>query len=162
MSNLFQGMALGTWREGRESNVVDGGAPFYGTYECADGEYVALGAIEPQFYALLRRLAGLDDEDFAAQIDRTRWPRLREKVAAVIRTKTRAEWCALMEGSDACFAPVLAASEAPKHAHLAARGSFVEVDGVTQPAPAPRFSRTPSAIRRPRLETLEAAIAGWR
>lgn len=153
--------ASGRWSDRREANLLDGGAHFYGAYECADGEFVAIGAIEPQFYAELRRRAGLDDLAFEAQMDAEGWPTLKAKLAAVFRKKTRAEWCALMEGTDVCFAPVLALSEAPHHPHMAARGAFVDRNGVTQPAPAPRFSRTPSAIRDAEMADLATVTAAW-
>ena len=139
--------ALGMWDASqRESNMLDGGAHFYDTYECADGEYVSIGSIEPQFYALLKELAGLSEEDFGNQNDPSRWPALKEKLAAVIRQKTQAQWCDLMEGTDVCFAPVLNFMDAPKHPANVARDTYIEVDGITQPAPAPRFSRTPSTV----------------
>lgn len=139
--------ALGMWDASqRESNMLDGGAHFYDTYECADGEYVSIGSIEPQFYALLKELAGLSEEDFGNQNDPSRWPALKEKLAAVIKQKTQAQWCDLMEGTDVCFAPVLNFMDAPKHPANVARDTYIEVDGITQPAPAPRFSRTPSTV----------------
>jgi alpha-methylacyl-CoA racemase len=143
---MLYGMhAAGFLTSERGENLLDGGAHFYGTYACADGKYVAVGAIEPRFHAELLRRCGIDDPDFEAQLDRDRWPRLREKLAAVFRTRTRDEWCAILEGTDACFAPVLDWEEAPRHPHNVARGTFVTVDDVVQPAPAPRFDRTPSA-----------------
>jgi alpha-methylacyl-CoA racemase len=139
--------AMGAWNaDERADNHLDGGAPFYGCYQCADGEYVALGALEPQFYGLLREKAGLADEVFDEQHDRARWPEMRARLAEVLRGRTRDEWCELMEGSDACFAPVLRFTEAHRHRAARARGSYIELDGVQQPAPAPRFSRTPSAV----------------
>ena len=158
MSMFFDLTAMGRWTEGRESNFLDGGAHFYGVYECACGKFISIGSIEPQFYALLRQLAGLKDPGFEAQMDRTAWPTLRRKLADVFKTKTRDEWCKIMEGTDVCFAPVLTMAEAPEHPHMAARKIFVNRHGVTQPAPAPRFSRTPSAIR----ETVTADIASLR
>jgi len=145
--------AAGQWSNQRGENMLDGGAPFYDTYACADGKYVAIGAIEPQFYALLRERCGIaDDPVFDAQMDTARWPLLKLRMADLFRTRTRDEWCALLEGSDACFAPVLDWDEAPAHPHNVARGTFVEVDGMVQPAPAPRFSRSapgaPSAAPR--------------
>lgn len=128
--------------------MLDGGSHFYGAYECADGRYVSVASAEPQFYALLRRKTGLDDPAFDAQLDQRCWPELKQRIAAVFRTRTRAEWCALMEGSDVCFAPVLAWDEAPSHPHNQARQAFIEVAGVVQPAPAPRFDRTPAAPPR--------------
>ena len=132
------------------TNLLDTGAHFYDVFECADGRYVSIGAIEPQFYALLLSITGLDnDPEFAHQMDATRWPALKVKLAAVMRTKTSAEWCALMEGTDVCFAPVLTMSEAARHPHNVARSTFVELDGVMQPAPAPRFSRTAAKVSSP-------------
>ncbi|MBL6749789.1 MAG: CoA transferase [Nevskia sp.] len=141
--------ASGYWTNKREDNLLDGGAHFYGMYECADGKFVSIGSIEPQFYALLLKLAGLDEKEFTPQMDRARWPELRKRLAAVMRTRTRDQWCQVMEGSDVCFAPVLDWSEAPQHPHNRARNTFIEIDGVTQPAPAPRFSRTPPKVQRP-------------
>lgn len=147
---MFYGFkASGAWTEGRRSNLLDGGAHFYDTYQCSDGKWVSIGSIEPQFYALLLEKTGISDPAFKAQMDRGAWPDLKAKLAAVIATKTRDEWCALMEATDVCFAPVLDLDEAPRHAHNVARQTFVEVAGVTQPAPAPRFSRTPGAIQGP-------------
>lgn len=133
----------------REANLLDGGAHFYRTYECADGKHVAVGALEPKFYALLREKAGLDDAAFDDQNDARRWPSLTERMRAVFRTRSRAEWCEILEGTDACFAPVLTMSEVGRHPHIAARESIVEFGGVRQSAPAPRFSRTPSSIQSP-------------
>jgi alpha-methylacyl-CoA racemase len=144
-TNFYAGRASGRYNTERGANLVDGGAHFYDTYACADGKFISIGAIEPQFYALLRESCGLHDPAFDAQMDRSRWPQLKERLAAVFRTRTRAEWCRLLEGTDTCFAPVLDWDEAPRHPHNRARGTFVEVDGVVQPAPAPRFSRTQSA-----------------
>lgn len=134
--------AFGSWSGRREANLLDGGAPFYDTYACADGKFISIGSIEPQFYAQLLQLAGTDDPAFDAQMQRAAWPALSEKFAAIFKTRTRDAWCELMEGTDVCFAPVLDMGEAPRHPHNQARATFVEVDGVTQPAPAPRFSRT--------------------
>ena len=134
----------------RGVNLLDTGAHFYDVYECADGEYVSIGSIEPQFYAELMRLTGLaDDPDFAKQMDREQWPALKERLSAVFREKSRDEWCGIMEHTDVCFAPVLRMEEAAQHPHNVARGTFVEVGGLTQPAPAPRFSRTTAGIDRP-------------
>lgn len=146
---MFHGFqAAGGWDESRrEANMLDGGAHFYDTYECADGEYVSIGSIEPQFYALLLEKAGLDPAEFADQHNRDKWPEMSEKLAAVFRTRTQAEWCDIMEGTDVCFAPVLNFIDAPKHPANVAREVYIEVDGVTQPAPAPRFSRTPASVR---------------
>lgn len=148
MSVMYGLRASGIWSDERDANLLDGGAHFYDVYETADGKFVAVGALESQFYALLIEHLGLkDDPDFAAQMDRSAWPRLSEKIAAAIKTKSRDEWSALLEGKDACFAPVLNMAEAPSHSHNAARETFVEFGGLVQPAPAPRFSRTPAAIQ---------------
>jgi alpha-methylacyl-CoA racemase len=134
----------------RGNGMLDTGAPFYDAYRCADGEYVSVGSIEPQFYAELLRLTGLtDDADFAAQMDKSRWPERKARLAEIFASKTRDEWCALMEHTDVCFAPVLTLSEAAAHPHNVARQTFVEVAGITQPGPSPRFSRTTVAIERP-------------
>ncbi|MDB5816474.1 MAG: Alpha-methylacyl-CoA racemase [Rhizobacter sp.] len=137
--------AAGQWNNQRGENLLDGGAHFYDTYACGDGKYVAIGAIEPQFYAKLRDLCGIDDPTFDDQHDAALWPLLKLRMADVFRTKKRDEWCQLLEGTDACFAPVLDWDEAPQHPHNMARETFVTVDGVVQPAPAPRFSRTPAS-----------------
>ncbi|HPU53582.1 MAG TPA: CaiB/BaiF CoA-transferase family protein [Burkholderiaceae bacterium] len=165
LSAMMYGMrARGVWSTQRGENLLDGGAHFYGTYACADGKYVAIGAIEPQFYAKLRELCGIDDPAFDAQMDSARWPVLKHRLTDVFRTRTRDEWCALLEGSDSCFAPILDWDEAPKHPHNVARSTFVEVDGVTQPAPAPRFSRTsadrPKAGSAAGADT-EAVLRDW-
>ena len=138
--------AHGTWSDQRGANLLDGGAHFYDTYACADGKFISIGAIEPQFYALLLKLAEIDDPQFDAQMDPCQWPALSEKIAAVFLTRSREGWCRLLEGTDACFAPVLDMAEAPQHPHNVARATFIEVGGVTQPAPAPRFSRTAPEI----------------
>ncbi len=143
--------SIGLFDENRRgTNLLDTGAPFYDVYRCADGEYVSVGSIEPQFYAELLRLTGLEgDTEFARQMDKSAWPHLKQRIAEVFATKSREEWCSLMEGSDVCFAPVLTMSEAAQHPHNVARGTFVEVAGMQQPAPAPRFSRTPGEIAFP-------------
>ncbi len=145
---MFHGFeAMGLWDASeRESNMLDGGAHFYDTYECADGEYVSIGSIEPQFYALLKELLGLSEEDFGAQNDAAQWPAMKERLAGVIKQKTQAQWCEIMEGTDVCFAPVLNFLDAPKHPANVARDTYIELDGIVQPAPAPRFSRTPSTV----------------
>ncbi len=146
LSAMFYGLkAAGAWRNERGVNLLDSGAHFYDTYRCADGRYVAVGAIEPQFHAELLARLGLDPAEFKRQLDPSRWPQHKARLAQVFATRTRDEWCAVLEGSDACFAPVLDWDEAPRHPHNAARGTFVEVDGVVQPAPAPRFSRSAAA-----------------
>ncbi len=151
MTMFWSMMQTGMFNENeRGTNLLDTGAHFYDAYECADGKYISVGSIEPQFYAELLRLTGLkDDEEFAAQMDSTRWPALKERIAKLFSTKTQAEWCELMEHTDVCFAPVLTMSEAFEHPHNVARQTFLEIDGVRQPAPAPRFSRTPGEIARP-------------
>jgi alpha-methylacyl-CoA racemase len=136
--------AFGSWSDAREANMLDGGAPFYDTYACLDGKFLSVGAIEPQFYAQLLAITGATDPDFRKQWRQERWPELKAKFAALFATRTRDDWCALLVGTDACVAPVLDMAEAPAHPHNAARASFIEIDGVTQPAPAPRFSRTPA------------------
>ncbi|MEG3586710.1 MAG: CaiB/BaiF CoA-transferase family protein [Actinomycetota bacterium] len=140
--------AMGIWGK-RGTNMLDTGAPFYDVYECADGEYISLGSIEPQFYSELMRITELDQEEMHKQMDRNNWTSMKEKIAQRIRTKTRADWEELMEGTDVCFAPVLSTQEAYEHPHNQERETFVEVAGIMQPAPAPRFSRTPGAISSP-------------
>ena len=162
MSMIWGFRAAGVWRDERGVNMLDTGAHFYDTYETADGKYMAVGAIEPQFYAELRRLAGLaDDAALDAQMDPGEWPGLKARVAAAFRTRTRDEWCALFDGSDACVSPVLSMAEAPGHAHNAARGTFIEAGGFVQPAPAPRYSATPA--RAPAMagaDDTDAVLAG--
>ncbi|HVU73618.1 MAG TPA: CaiB/BaiF CoA-transferase family protein [Mycobacteriales bacterium] len=138
--------AEGMWNDEPGSNVLDLAAPFYNVYETADGRYVTVGAGEPKFYAELIRIMGLPEELVRAQHDEASWPAAKRQLADAFRTRTFAEWRALLDASDSCFAPVLTLAEAPHHAHLRARGTFVEVEGVTQPAPAPRFDRTPGSI----------------
>jgi alpha-methylacyl-CoA racemase len=140
--------AMGIFEETRGTNLLDSGAPFYDVYECADGEYVSIGSIEPQFYAELLRLTGLEGEDLPHQMDKSHWQPMKDRFAAIFKSKTRDEWCQVMEGSDVCFAPVLRMSEAVEHPHNVHRGLFVERDGVVQPAPSPRFSATPGQIQR--------------
>jgi alpha-methylacyl-CoA racemase len=155
----------------RGTNLLDTGAHFYDVFECADGEWVSIGSIEPQFYALLLEKTGLtagmgatDAAEFAAQMDRSKWPELKEKLAAVFRTKTRAQWNEIMEGTDVCYAPVLRMSEAARHPHNVARTTFIDVGGITQPAPAPRYSRTPTNVPTPPAhagEHTRAVLADW-
>lgn len=165
LMSMFYGLKeTGRWKDARGVNALDGGAPFYNPYQCADGHWISLGPIEPQFYALLLDKAGITDPQFKLQMDRTHWPELRDKLAAIIATRSRADWCALLEGTDACFAPVLSLSEAPNHPHNVARQAFVKVAGVVQPAPAPRFSVTPGAVQGPPPDVgadNEAALADW-
>jgi alpha-methylacyl-CoA racemase len=148
MAMMYGMRASEIWTDDRDANMLDGGAHFYDTYETKDGKYVSIGSIEPQFYALLMEKTGLkDDPAFAAQMLKPHWPELSQKLAAVIKTKTRDEWSTLMEGTDVCFAPVLTMGEAPSHPHNVARATFIEIDGVVQPNAAPRFSRTPGAVQ---------------
>ena len=140
---------LGVWSDERESNLVDGGAPFYDTYETADGRYVAIGAMEPQFWEELLRVTGLDGGTLPDRMDRAQWPELRRRLAAVFRTRTQQEWTAAAAGSDACLTPVLSLAEAPGHPLNTGRGVFLERDGIVEPAPAPRFSRTPAGPPEP-------------
>jgi alpha-methylacyl-CoA racemase len=152
---LHGARASGGWIDDRGSNTIDGGAHFYDTYATADGKFVSVGAIEPQFYKLLLDKLDLqDDPAFAAQRDRAQWPQLKARLAALFLTRTRDEWCDLLEGSDACFAPVLSLAEAPLHPQAHARESFVELAGIIQPAPAPRYSETP--LDPPREARFEA------
>ncbi|MEV5123161.1 CaiB/BaiF CoA-transferase family protein [Streptomyces decoyicus] len=149
LTAMIHGMlAAGGWQDRRSANLFDGGAPFYGAYETADGGYMAVGALEQRFYGEFIRLLGIGQEA-PSRDDLAAWGELRTTIAARFKTRTREEWTAVFEESDACVAPVLSLREAPQHPHLAARGTFVEHSGLTQPAPAPRFSRTPGAVRRP-------------
>ncbi|MER6349446.1 CaiB/BaiF CoA transferase family protein [Streptomyces sp. NPDC001595] len=164
LSTMIHGMlAAGSWQDHRGANLLDGGCPFYGTYETADGRYMAVGALEPQFYDRFTELLGLDDQA-PPRHDITRWDELRDLVAARFKSRTRDEWTAVFEGSDACVAPVLSLREAPHHPHLAARGTFTDHGGIPQPAPAPRFSATPTAVRtgpaRPGADT-ETVAREW-
>ncbi len=163
MTYFFGYRAGGHW-PGRGQSVTGGGSPFYAVYETSDGKYVSVGAAEPKFYAELLRLTGLDGAGLPDRGDRAHWPAIRARLAEVFRTRTRDAWCALLEASEACFAPVLSMEEAVAHPHNRARGTFVEVDGMVQPAPAPRFSRTPAARPTPGVEPgvdLRAALQGW-
>lgn len=147
MAMFFSMMHVGLFSTERGTNLLDTGAHFYDVYETKDGKYVSIGAIEPQFYAELIQKAGLDPHYFAEQLNFSKWPDYKARLVEIFKTKTRDEWCAVMEGSDVCFAPVLSIAEAPNHPHNQARGTFITVDGVLQPAPAPRFSRTPTEIQ---------------
>jgi alpha-methylacyl-CoA racemase len=148
LMSIFFGLdAMGGWGP-RGTNILDGGAHFYNVYETSDGEYVSIASYEPKFYVNLLRILGLGDLDPAAQMDRAQWPALKERFAAIFRGKTRAEWVAFFAGTEVCFAPILRMSEARAHPHNVARETFIEVDGAPQPAPAPRFDRTPSEVRR--------------
>ena len=150
LTTFLHGMSsVGAWPGERGTNLLDGGAPFYDVYEAADGRYVSIGALEDKFYAELLAVLGLADAGLPERHDPANWPELRSRIAAAVATRTRDEWAALAEGTDACLAPVLAPGEAPEHGHNAERRTFVEVDGVAQPAPAPRFGRTPAATPGP-------------
>ncbi len=150
LASIFYGLtAAGSWTDQRGANLLDGGAPFYDTYETADGRYVSIGALEPKFFAEMAQRIGLDERFVKRQYDRKLWPEMRAAMAAILRGKTRDEWCTLLEGSDACFAPVLTIEEAPRHAHALSRGAFVEVAGGVQPGPAPRFERSGSRPPQP-------------
>jgi alpha-methylacyl-CoA racemase len=167
LAAMFHGMrASGDWSDERGTNLLDTGAYFYEVYETSDGRYISLGALDARSHELLVRLTGLvgDGDPVPDPDDRSAWPGMKTRLAALVRTKTRDEWCRLLEGTDACFAPVLESGEAPDHPHNRARGTFVDVDGVTQAAPAPRFSRTAPGPpgRPPRAgEHSEEALASW-
>lgn len=154
LSPFFGLMAMNMWTTDRFSNRLDGGAFYYGSYECSDGKYISIGSLEPQFYDLLLEKAEITDPEFQEQLDEAAWPAKREKLNQLFKTRTRQQWCDIMEGTDVCFAPVLDLKEAPVHPHNIDRKTFVELDGVVQPAPAPRFSRTQGEIQGP------AAMAG--
>jgi alpha-methylacyl-CoA racemase len=164
MAAIYGLRGAGVWNDNRGENILDTGAHYYNVYETSDGKYVSIGSIEGKFYAELLRLTGLEGEKLPRQNDRTQWPAFQERLKTVFKTKTRDQWCAIMEGSEVCFAPVLTMIEAPQHPHNRHRGTFVEVDGVVQPAPAPRFSRTPSKIQRPPArpgEHTEEGLRAW-
>jgi alpha-methylacyl-CoA racemase len=164
MSMFYARLAAGCWRDERGANALDGGAPWYGVYETADGKYIAIGAIEARFYTSLIEWLQLDASTLPPPHEREHWPQLRARLRDVFRQKTRAQWCETLAGHDVCFAPVLSLAEAPAHPHNRARGSFIERDGVIQPAPVPRFSRTPGHINRSaprRGEGGAAALAEW-
>ena len=163
MSMFFDMTAAGRWTEERESNFIDGGAHFYGVYECACGRFISIGSIEPQFYALLRQHAGLSNSDFDAQMDCTAWPALKERLVEVFKSRTREAWCKIMEGTDICFAPVLTMKEAPEHPHMArAKCLRHPATASPRPAPAPRFSRTPSAIREAAIADIAELTRQWK
>jgi alpha-methylacyl-CoA racemase len=164
MTAIYGMHASGFWNNNRGENILDTGAHYYEVYETKDGKYVAIGSIEAKFYAELLRLSGLQGVELPHQQDRSKWPAMKERLKEIFRTKTRDEWCKIMEGSDVCFAPVLSMDEAPQHPHNQHRGTFVEAGGVKQPGPAPRFSRTPSKIQRPPAkpgEHTEEALRDW-
>lgn len=147
MSMFFTFKELGAYKPERGTNLLDSGAHFYDSYETQDGEFISIGSIEPQFYQLLIEKTGVDADKFAPEMDASKWPELKAELTQVFKSKTQAQWCEIMEGTDVCFAPILSIWDAPNHAHNIARKSFIEVDGKTQPAPAPKFSRTPGAVR---------------
>jgi len=164
MGAFFGQLALGRWRNAREANLLDGACPYYDTYECADGKYVAVGALEPQFFALLLQGLGLDPARYADRTDPARWPAIKAEFAAVLRTQPREHWARVFDGSDACVAPVLDLAEAPHHPHNAARATFLARGEGFQPAPSPRFSRTPPPVPAPaprRGADGAAALADW-
>ena len=146
MTMFYTMTNVGGWNRNRASNMLDTASHFYDTYQTSDEKFVSLGSIEPQFYSLMKEKLGLDEADFADQLNPKKWPEQKQKIAAVIKRKTRSEWCDIMEGTDVCFAPVLDYLEAPEHHHMQARQAYIEVDGKVQPAPSPRFSRTKSEI----------------
>lgn len=159
MTAFYGFRAGGYWSDERAANRLDSGAPWYHVYETSDGRWIGVAANETRFWRNLVELLGFATDDLPEQHDRTRWPEVVERFAEIFRTRTRDEWCALAEGREACLAPVLSMAEAPEHPHLHARGTFVEVDGIVQPAPAPRFSRTPGSIRRP--DPTADVLADW-
>ncbi len=165
MTSMFGLLAAGMWKLERGANIADSGAPFYDVYECADGKFVSVAPIETRFFEEMLQRLKIPKGDYPNRWDRTQWPRLRETLAAKFRTRTRDEWCKTLEGTDACFAPVLTMAEAPHHPHSALRKMFVEVDGVSQPMPAPRFSRSvPELPKAPKLSTRDEALEclrGW-
>jgi alpha-methylacyl-CoA racemase len=163
LSSMFYGMkAAGGWSSRRGENLLDGGAHFYDTYACADGKFVSVGAVEARFFARLCELCGLDADFCSGQMDRARWPLMKLRLADLFLTRTRDQWCELLEGTDGCFAPVLDWDEAPAHPHNEARGTFVTLQGVVQPAPAPRFSRTPArAPAASRTQSLSNVLTDW-
>ena len=164
LSGFYGMMAMGMWTTERYKNRLDGGAFYYGSYECKDGKHISLGSLEPQFYALLLEKCEVSDESFQDQLDQETWPQKRENMECIFKTKTRDQWCEILEGSDVCFAPVLNLEEAPYHPHNKERNTFVEFEGVTQPSPAPRFSRTQGDIQSSAAltgENSEEILENW-
>jgi alpha-methylacyl-CoA racemase len=160
MTAFYELYATGDWNIDRDANFLDGGAHFYTTYKTADDQFVSIGPLEPQFYALLLKKLVITDSDFERQMDPDSWPKLKIKLAELFLTKTRDEWCELLEMTDVCFAPVLSMAEAPSHPHAKARGAFATVDGVVQPAPAPHYSTTPLASpRSPQYVEIDTLLA---
>lgn len=164
MASQHQLAAMGLWNTRRGENLFDGGAPFYGVYRCSDGQHVSIGPLEPQFYALMLERLAIDPATMPASWTGEGWEGARARLAEVFLTRTRDDWCALLEGTDVCFAPVLNYEESPRHPHMAERGVYTQIDGVHQAAPAPRFSRTPGAIQGPAPKPgadRDAVLAGW-
>ena len=164
MTMMYGMLHMGMWKDERGVNLLDTGSHFYDTYETSDGKYVSIGSIEPQFYALLLEKTGLASAELPKQMDRDKWPEMKERITEIFKTKTRDQWCVIMEGSDVCFAPVLSMSEVDEHPHIKHRDTYVEIAGVKQPAPAPRFSRTPPEVVRPpahRGQHTDEALADW-
>ena len=164
MTAIYGMRAAGIVTDDRGSNILDGGAHFYNSYETADGKFISIASIESKFYQQLLELTGFDDPEHQAHKDKSSWAPNAEKMAALIKTKTRDQWCEILEGTDVCFAPVLSMAEAPEHPHNVARNTFLKENGVTQPAPAPRFSRTPSQIQKPPSAhgaDTEAVLSDW-
>jgi len=161
---FFSMQQTGMWNDERGTNMLDTGSHYYDTYETSDGKWISLGSMEPQFYAELLEKSGVDVEQFTPQHDESKWDELTAELERVFKTKTRDEWCDIMEGSDVCFAPVLSLAEAPYHPHMQARNTFIDVDGIKQPAPAPRFSRTPGEVRhgthKPGVDSVEI-LGNW-
>lgn len=167
MATIFYGLhGAGLWKNERGTNVLDSGAPYYDVYECKDGLWVSVGPIEARFYKQLVELLELDPRALGEQRDQSAWPQAKVAIAQRFKTKTRAQWCELLEGTDVCFAPVLSFAEAPEHAHMKARGTFIEIEGVVQPAPAPRFSRTQPDLPKPPAAApapdIAAVLKAWR
>jgi alpha-methylacyl-CoA racemase len=164
MASAYGMYASGLTNGRRGENIVDSGSHFYDVYETADGKFISIASIEAKFYAELLQRLEIQDEDLPPQMDRDGWPEIKERLTKLFRTKSRQEWCEILEGTDVCFGPVLDFDEAPKHPHNQARQTFIEIDGVVQPAPAPRFSRTPSAVQRPPAEPgadTEEGLLAW-
>jgi len=165
LMSFFYGLfATGTWQDRRRANLLDGGAPFYDTYRCADGKWISIGSLEPQFYALLLNKVAAGGQLPQAQMERDSWPDMQRSLREIFAKKTRQQWCDILENTDVCFAPVLSLTEAPTHPHNRARHAFVELAGVVQPAPAPRFSRTPGKIQSPPApigQHAREALADW-
>jgi len=162
LATTFHGMvAGGIWKSGRGNNISDSGSHFYDCYECADGRWIAVGPIEEKFFGLLLDTLGIDAASLGPQMSRDHWKSAKATLAARFRTRTRDEWAQLLESSDACASPVLSFAEAPMHAHMKARGTFVELDGIKQAAPAPRFSRTPPPVPTPPRTASPDSLSGW-